>query len=137
MQIDVVAEDGGGDHRVLFVLAAEPIEGVEGLAVDHGPLFNPADLVLFGLHLEEAAAVLEHLERLAVDHLGHAIGDGGYPVMQVHLADRNVDRLVPLMAEARASADKRKNTQQEKQGQKGFDAPDGRDERKWRLREHG
>jgi hypothetical protein len=116
VQIDVVAENGGGDHRVLLVLTCKPIEGAEGLAVDYGPLFNPADLVLLGLYLEKAMAVSEYLERLAVDHLGHPVRDGGHPVMQVHLPDRNVDSFVPFMAETRAPAGKRKKPQSEKQG---------------------
>jgi hypothetical protein len=58
----------------------------------------------------------EYLERLAVDHLGHPIGDGGYPVMQVHLPDRNVDRFMPYVAETRARAFECKQTQDERQG---------------------
>ena len=104
MQIDVVAENGGGDHRILFVLVGKLIEGTESFAVDHGSLFNPADLVLLGLYLQKAAAMLEYIEGLAVDHFGHAIGDSGHTVMQVHLPDGNVDGFVPLMLEARAPA---------------------------------
>jgi hypothetical protein len=116
VQIDVVAENGGSDYRVLLVLAGEQIEGAEGLAIDHGSFFNPADLVLLGLYLQKAVAAPKHLERLAVHHLSYAIRDGGYPVMQVGLPDRNVDCFVPLMAETRAPASKHKKTQHEKQG---------------------
>jgi hypothetical protein len=93
------------------VLAGKLIEGIEGLGVNDGALFNPADFVLLGLDLEEAAAVLEHFQLLAVDHHAYTIGDGGYAVMKVRLADGDVDRLMQHMVETRASAGKRKKTQ--------------------------
>jgi hypothetical protein len=61
-------------------------------------------------------AAPKHLERLAIHHLSYAIRDGGYPVMQVGLPDRNIDRFVPYMAETRAPTCKRKKTKDEKQG---------------------
>ena len=116
VQIDVVAQNGGGDYRVLLMLGGNPIEGGEGLAVDHGPLFNPAGLVLLGRDFQETASVFQHLERLAVDHLGHTIGDGGHAVVQVHLPHGNVDGFVMHMAKARAPGGKRKEREQEQQG---------------------
>jgi len=136
MQIEVVAEDGGGNHRVRFVLLGQLLERVVGLGVDHRALFNPADFVLLGLDLEETAAVLEHLQRLAVDHGGHAIGDGGYPIMQIHLADGDVDGLMLHAAQPVAATRQRKKAQKQQQGGCGSEAPDGRDEWDWRLREH-
>ena len=85
MQVDVVAHHAGGHHRVRLVLNAKLIKSIEGLGVDYRPLLNPSDLVLLCLHLEKAAAMLQHLQRLAIGHLGHAVGDGGHAVMQVHL----------------------------------------------------
>jgi hypothetical protein len=106
VQVDVVAHNAAGDDRIVPVLNAELLEGLKGFFVDHGPLLDPADLVLLGLHVEEAAVALDHLERLAVDHLGHPIGDGGDAVVQVHLARAEVDLVVMLVAEAAAAGGK-------------------------------
>ena len=95
-----------------------------GLGVDHGPLFNPADLVLFGLHLEKAAAVLQHFQRLAVGHLGHAIGDGGHPVMQIHLARGDVDRLVMFTVKPLHPPATTEKTTRSKEGTRASEAPD-------------
>ena len=73
MHGEVVAESGRGRYGIAFVLFGELHEAVVGLGVDHGVVFNPADLVLFRLDLEKAAPVLQHFERLAVDHLAHPI----------------------------------------------------------------
>ncbi len=76
VEIKIVAQGCGGDYGVFLVLAGKLDKSVIVYIVDDRPLFNPADLVLLGFHLEEAAAVLQHLQRLAVHHFGHAIGDG-------------------------------------------------------------
>ena len=57
--------------------------------------------------------MFEDFERLAVDHLGHAVGDGSHAIMQVHLPRGDIDRVVMLLAEAVASGRKRENAQQE------------------------
>ena len=103
VQVNVVAQGSGGHHLVVLVLDAKLFKGLEGFAVDNRPLFNPADLLLLGSHLEEAAAVLEHFERLAVADLGHAIGNGGYAVVQIRLPRIDVDRVVALAAQTVAS----------------------------------
>lgn len=103
MQIEVVAEDAGGDDGVLLVLGGKLGEPGVGFAVDDQALLDPADLVFIGFDLEEAAAVLDDLKGLAVDHLGDASGDGGYAVAQVGLASGDVDRIHLLMAKAGAA----------------------------------
>ena len=92
---------------------AELVEGLEGLLVNDGALFNPADLVLLGLDPEEAAAVFEDFERLAVDDLGDAVADGGDAVMQVHLPGRDVDGVVMLAAEAVAGGERKEEPDEE------------------------
>ena len=52
---------------------AQLCESVVGFLVDHRTLFNPADLVLVGLDLQEALGMLKHLERLPVRHFAHAV----------------------------------------------------------------
>ena len=47
--------------------------------------------------------MIEDLEGLAVDYRGHACRDGGYPVMEVHLAGGDVDGVVLLMMETLAA----------------------------------
>jgi hypothetical protein len=78
------------------------VKGLESLGVNHRPLFNPADLVLFGPHPEKAAILFQHFQSLAVAYLGHVVRDGGYPVMQVHLPRRNINRIMPFVAEVAA-----------------------------------
>ena len=142
VQIQVVAQDGGGHHRVLLVQAGKLGKGIAGLGVNDGPVLNPADLVLLGLHLEEAPAVFENLELLAVDHLGHAIGDCRYPVAQVHLAHRDIHHLMLLVVKAVAARDQGQKAERNQQRQRAQQlrcstaAPDERDEGDWRLRGH-
>ena len=69
----IVAEGGRGRHCIAFVRVGQPHKLVVGLRVDHGMFFNPADLLFFGLYFEKAAPMLQHFERLAVDHLAHPI----------------------------------------------------------------
>jgi hypothetical protein len=107
VQIEIVAQHGGGCHRVFRVLAVQLREPVKRSGVDHRPLFNPADLVLGGLHLEKPPPVFQHFERLAVHHLAHAIRDGGHAVAQVHLAHAHIDRVVMLVAKARTARGER------------------------------
>ena len=142
VEIDVVANNGGGHHNVLFMLVRKLDKQVVGFGVDDGAVFNPADLVFLGSDLEEAAAVFEYIERLAVCDLGYAIGDGGYPVVEVHLAGGDIDRLVQLTVESRAPADEREKTQGQERierGQRRLMSPDAGDEGgggDWRSREH-
>ena len=75
-------------------------ERVVDLAVDHSALFNPSDLALFGFDLEKAAAMLEYLQRLAVGYLRNSFRNGGYTVAEIHLAGRDVDGFILLVAEA-------------------------------------
>ena len=135
VQIKLVAQGGGGDYRVLLVKGGKLDKRGISISVDDGPLFNPAHLVLFGSHLEKAPAMIEHFQRLAVGHLGHAIGDGGYPVMEIHLAGGDVHRLVLLMAEAVASTGQRHNEQQRQQRRKCAGAPVGSNQWDWSARE--
>ena len=125
MQVDVVADDAGGHDRVLLVLSAELGEGVVGLGVDDRAFFNPANLVLLCLHLEEAAAVFQHFKLLAVGDLGHAVGDGGHAVVQIGLPRGDVDGIVPLGAEAAAPGTKCQQTQHEQRQDKSPATPEG------------
>jgi len=143
VQINVVADNGGGHDRVLFVLRGELDERVGSFGIDYGVLFNPADLVLLSLDLEKAAAALEDFKLLAVRHLGHAIGDSGYPVMKVHLASRDVHRLMQLMVKPSATGENRRYAQTQNRGdeqrqlQGGPQAREEKGTKDWRLREHG
>jgi hypothetical protein len=103
MHVEVVAEARGGGHRILFVIGGELYECLICFAVDYGAVFYPADFVFFGFYFEEAAVVIEDLEGLAVDYRGYACRDGGYPVMEVHLAGGDVDGVVLLMMETLAA----------------------------------
>jgi hypothetical protein len=53
--------------------------------------------------------------------------------MEIHLANRDVDRLMAEIAEPSATAGQGKNREEEQRGAKGREAPDGRD--KWDRRE--
>ncbi len=106
VQIHVIAQHGRGDHRILLVLFCELLKFVVQIAVDDRMLFDPADLIFLSLHLEEAAAVLEHLERLPIGHFAHAIGDRGHAVVQVHLPRGNIHRVVLLMTNTVAACEK-------------------------------
>jgi hypothetical protein len=113
MEIKIVAQGSGGYYRVLLMKGGKLDKRVMDFPVDDGALFNPSDLVLLGFDLEEAAAMLEHFEGLAVHHLGHAIGDGGYTVMDEDLARGDVNRLRLLTVEMLACRAKHKNAQTE------------------------
>ena len=56
--------------------------------------------------------MLQHFKRLPIHDLGNAIGDGGYAVMNVHLARGDVDRLVGRLVKSLASASERKHREQ-------------------------
>ena len=103
VQIHIVAEYGVSDYRVLLVLCGELRERVIQLAVDNGVFFNPTDLVFLRLDLEEAPAVFEHLERLPVFYFGDAIRDRRDTVVEIHLAGRNIDGVMLLLAQPAAS----------------------------------
>jgi hypothetical protein len=86
--------------------------------------------------------MIEHLERLPIHYLGHALGDGGDTVVEVHLARRDVDGFIFLMAEAAASRGKSEETQNCKHGQwpqrvhGSSEAAGKRNEENWSSREH-
>ena len=103
MHIEIVAERCSGGWRVSLMLLGELVELGMSLGIDDEALFDPADLLLIGLYLEEAASMLDDLERLPVDYLGHAIGDGGYAVVNVGLLRGDVDGLWLAMAKTAAS----------------------------------
>jgi hypothetical protein len=105
VEIYVVAEDGGGDNGVVFVAGGKLGVRIESFCVDDCPVFNPTDLVLFGLDFEEPVATLEDYEPLAVHHFGDTIGDGGDAVVQVHLARGDVHGIVLFLVKARASGE--------------------------------
>ena len=87
MHGQVVFERRRGCYGIVFVLFLKLLKPVVSFGVDHGAVFNPADLVFLRLDPEKTPAVLQHLERLPVDHLAYAIGDGRDAVMQVGLAN--------------------------------------------------
>jgi len=142
VEINVVADHSAGHHDVLFVLVRELDKQVVGFGVDDGAVFNPADLVLLGPDLEEAAAVFQDIEGLAVGDLGHAIRDGGYSVLEVHLPGGDIDRLVQRRVEPCAAADEREKAHGQisrERRQRGLVSPDTGDEGDggdWRSREH-
>jgi len=88
------------------VLRGEILKGLVLRRVDDGALFDPADLVLLGLHPQKAATVLEHFKGLPIDDFADAIGDGRDPIVEIHLSRRNVHHLVVRVIESFAAADK-------------------------------
>ena len=80
--------------------------------------------------------MFEHFERLAIRHLGHAIGDSGDPVMQGHLSRPNIHRVVMLLMEARARGRKEDGAQEEQREGRGDQAPLRRDESDRFMRKH-
>ena len=104
VQVHVIAKHGGGHHGILLVLVGKLRKCVVELAVDHRVFFDPPDLVLLRLYLEEAAAVFQHLERLPVGHLADAIRNRRHPIMQIHLPRRHVDRVMLLVMKLFAAA---------------------------------
>ncbi len=135
VQIEVVAEGCGCHHRILLVLAGKLGKRVIGLAVYDGALLNPAHFVLLRAHPEEAAAVFEHIELLAVDHLGHAIGNCGHAIMEVHLPGRDVNSLLLLILKSGTATCGQEGTKDDPRNYGGPEAPGGRDDKnlKWRV----
>ncbi len=119
VQIEVVAQRSRGNDGVLLVLAGKLVEGIEYHAVDHRMLLDPADFVLGSLDLEEAAAMLKHFKLFAVGDFSHAIGDGGHPVAQIHLPCGNIHRIVPVVMETPAPADRHSEKQGEARKEEG------------------
>jgi len=112
-------------------------ERIVCLRIDDRAVLDPAGLVLFGLHFEEAPPVLQNLERLAVHHLGYAIGDGRDPVVKIHLAGGNVHHLLLLRVKAVAAADQCRQAQSQAINHgNGSKPPELRDEEDWRMNEH-
>ncbi len=69
--------------------------------------------------------MFEHFKRLAVDHFGHAVGDGGHAIMQVHLPRGDVDRVVKLLAETVTAGRKRENAHKKQRQDRRRRAPCG------------
>jgi hypothetical protein len=136
VEIYVIAKDGGGYHRVVFVAAGELSIRIECFCIDHCPLFNPAYLVFLCLDFEEPVATFEDYEPLAVYHFGNTIGDGGDAVLQIHLPGGDVHSVVLFVVESRAAAEDCKQAHKEHWCLVGSDEPMGRDDRDWRMREH-
>jgi len=136
MKIDVVANSRCGDYWILRMFFSQLHKRTVSLVVDDGALFNPANLVLPGFYFEEAVPVLEDFERLTIHDLGHAIGNGGYAVMDVHLACGDVNGVVRFMVKTLAPARQCKQPEQEQRKAGGREAAGGRDEEDLRSRTH-
>ncbi len=103
MKIEVVAELAVGYYGIADVLPGKALKlGVE-LVVDDGVIFEPAYFALGGTHLDEAFAVLDDFEGLAVGDEADAVGDSGDAVVQISLTRGDVDILMQLMMEAGAA----------------------------------
>ena len=72
VHVEVVVQGRRRCHRVVLMRRRQLRKGLVGLLVDHRTLFDPADLILLRLDLQESLAAFEHLQRLPVHHLGHA-----------------------------------------------------------------
>ncbi len=59
--------------------------------VDDHMIFNPAYLALAGLYFEEAASMLDDLQRLPIVHQGDPIRYSGNPIPQIGLLGYHVD----------------------------------------------
>ena len=86
------------DHRILLVFRPHMRKAVVGFGINYGPLFDPADFVFVGLHLEKPASVFQDLERLPVHNCANAVGYGCHSIVKVHLPGRNIDGLMLLVA---------------------------------------
>ena len=136
MHGEVVAQSRRGRHWIVFVLLGEPHKPVVGLVVDHRALFNPADLVLFRLDLEKAPAMLQHFQRLPVDHLAHAVRNRRYAVVQIGLADRNVHHLMVFVPESPASGQEERQHSAAKAAQAGLRSAEESEQKSWETSEH-
>ena len=72
--------------------------------------------------------MLQHFQRLAVGHLGHAIGDSGHAIMQVHLPRGDVNRVVMLLAETIAAGGEHEKAHRSQRQDRSLQAPRERDE---------
>jgi hypothetical protein len=109
VQVHVVAYHSRSHDGIVLVVRGELREQIVDLAVDDRVLFQPADLVLLCLDLQEAAAVIHDLQPVAIGDFAYAIGDGGDTIMKIRLTRGDVDRFVMLRVEAAAAADKRES----------------------------
>ena len=73
MHVEIIAENGGCGCRVGFVFFGQLLKSVKRFAVDDGALFNPSNLILFGLYFKESPPVLQNLQSLPIRYLGHAL----------------------------------------------------------------
>ena len=104
MQVQIVAQDSSGHHRIVPVLLLERGKLIIGRLVDDHMIFDPAHLALAGLGLEEAASMLDDFKRLSIRHQGDAVRYSGNPVPQVGLLRHHVDHLgLGALAQAGAS----------------------------------
>ena len=117
MEVSIVAQGAGRDHKIFLVLIGEILERLVFVRIDDGALFKPADFVLLCLDLQEPASVLEDFKRLTVCDLAYAVGNGSDAVVQVHLARSNVDHLSLVFSQMLAARCKEEREHQ-KQGRK-------------------
>jgi hypothetical protein len=106
VEIEVIAELAVGYHRRIGVFFREVLElGVE-LVVDDSVLFKPAYFAFGRADFEEAATALDDFEGFAVRDETNAVGDGGDTIVQIGRAGSDVDVLMLLVMEARATGQK-------------------------------
>ena len=132
VHVEVVADRGCGSGRIGLVVGGELFEGRVGLGVDDAMFFDPANLVVSGLYAQEALAVFEYGERLAVGDQSRAVGDGRDTIAQIGLLGRDPDGLGFFVAEARASV---QNAEAQSQSQQCLERADCA-RSNWRENEH-
>ena len=91
MNVEIVAQGGGGDNRIFGMRLHEILKSLVHRRIDDRSLLNPTDVCFFIFHAKEAAAVLEHFKPLAVDDRGNAIGNSSNAIPQKCLLDHDVD----------------------------------------------
>ena len=73
MQVEIVAQDSGGHHRIMRVLLLKRGKLVIGRLVDDHVVLDPTHLAFAGLGSQETASVLDYLKRLAIRNQGDSI----------------------------------------------------------------
>ena len=87
------------------VLLSEGGKLIIGRLIDDHVIFDPAYLSLAGLGLEEAASVLDYLQRLSIAHQSNAIRYRGNPISQISLLGHHVDHFgFEMLAQTGATA---------------------------------
>jgi hypothetical protein len=105
MQVEIIAQHRGGDHRVMRVLVPEGSELIIGRLFNDHMFFDPPYLALGGLGLEEAASMFDYFKRFSVAYQSDSIRYSGHPISQISLLGNDVDHFgLEMLAQTGAPA---------------------------------